>query len=313
MNTVFINFRAGDAQDTAVLIDRKLCRVFGADNVFRSSRTIPKGVAFDPVLIEAVTGCSVFLAVIGPNWLSVEHEGRRRIDAPADWVRTEIELAIAGGKPVIPVLVGDRAMPAAAELPATITDLARRQYLRIHHRSAEYDLRHLVDSVREHLGPSVPPRMADAPESALVATLESMGRTSDVRFGPVRIDNRLFSDSIIHRSDLFAQSPRGSVSFNLGRSYRRFESTVGVLDNAVDAGQVGVFQVFLDGQPGPEVTATLGRSRVLRADVTDVLRLELRSYRPGTTESPLLAGARMAGGLSNHLPELGWGNPVVHS
>ncbi|MDX3195629.1 TIR domain-containing protein [Streptomyces sp. MN03-5084-2B] len=312
MHTVFINFRVGDAQDTAVLIDQKLCRALGSDNVFRSSRSIPKGVAFDPALIEAVTGCSVFLAVIGPNWLSVEREGRRRIDAPADWVRTEIELAIAAGKPVIPVLVGDRAMPTADELPPTITDLARRQNLRIHHRSAEYDLKHLVDSVREHLGPRGAPKL-EVPDSALVATLPHTGRTSDVRFGPARIDGHLFSDSIIHRSELFAQSPRGSISFDLGRSYRRFESAVGVLDDAVDADQVGVFQVFLDGQPGPEVTAALGRSRVLRADVTDVLRLELRSYRPGTTEHPLLAGARMAGGLSNHLPELAWGNPEVRS
>lgn len=313
IDTVFINFRVGDGQDTAVLIDQKLCRVFGTDTVFRSSRTIPKGVAFDPVLIEAVTGCSVFLAVIGPNWLSRDGEGRRRIDAPADWVRTEIELAIAGAKPIIPVLVGDRAMPAADDLPATIADLARRQYLRLHHRSAEYDLKHLVDSVREHFGPSRGVPLPEVPDSTFVATLPPAGRTSDVRIGPVTIDNRLFSDSVIHRCRDFAQSPRGSISFNLGRSYRRFESTVGVLDDAADADQVGVFQVVLDGRPGEEVTAKQGRSRVLRADVTDVLRLELRSYRPGTTASPLLAGARMAGGLSNYLPELGWGNPVVHS
>lgn len=312
MNTVFINFRVGDAQDTAVLIDQKLCRVFGVDNVFRSSRSIPKGVAFDPALVEAVTGCTVFLAVIGPNWLTLEHEGRRRIDAPADWVRTEIELAIAGGKPIIPVLVGDRPRPTAAELPPTIADLAGRQDLRIHHRTAEYDLKHLVDAVREHLGPRLPPG-PEVPDSALVTTLPHAGVPSDVRLGPASIDGHLFSDSVIHRSELFAQSPRASIGFSLGRNYRRFESTVGVLDNAADADQVGVFQVFLDGQPGPEVTAGLGRSRVLRADVTDVLRLELRSYRPGTTVSPLLAGARMAGGLSNHLPELAWGNPVVHS
>ncbi|MCR6485971.1 TIR domain-containing protein [Amycolatopsis sp. OK19-0408] len=312
IDTVFINFRAGDAQDTAVLIDQNLCRVFGSDRVFRSSRAIPMGVAFDPVLIGAVSGCSVLLAVIGPNWLKPDNEGRRRIDAPADWVRTEIELAIAGNKPIVPVLVGDTALPTADDLPRTIADLARRQYLRLHHRTADYDLKHLADSVREYVRPRWTP-LPEAPDSVLVATLPAISRTSDVRVSPATIDNRLFSDSIIHRCRDFAQSPRGSISFNLGRSYRRFESIVGVLDDAVDADQVGVFRVLLDGRPSAEVTVKQGQSQVLRADVTDVLRLEMQSYRPGTTESPLLAGVRMAGGLSNYLPELGWGNPAVHS
>ncbi|WET82537.1 TIR domain-containing protein [Amycolatopsis sp. QT-25] len=313
MAEIFINFRNGDAQDTAVLIDQKLCLVFGEDNVFRSSRAIPKGVVFDPALIQAASNCSVFLAVIGPHWLDRDKEGGRRIDAPADWVRTEIELAIASGRPVIPVLVGDHKMPEVTELPASIADLTRRQYLRIHHRSAVYDLKHLVDSIRDHLGTSNGIPNPGVPDSMRLTRLPPISRSSDVRIGPVRIDNRLFGDSVIHRCTDFARSPRGSISFNLGRSYRRFESTVGVLDDATDASQEGVFQVFLDGVLRDEKTVRLGRSRVFRVDVTDVLRLELQSYRPGTTESPLLTGARMAGGLSNNLPELGWGNPEVHS
>jgi hypothetical protein len=312
INTIFINFRNGDAQDTAVLIDHKLRRAFGADNVFRSSRTIPKGLAFDSALIEAASNCSVLLAVIGPNWFVEDAAGVRRIDTPADWVRTEIELALAGGKPVIPVLVGDCAMPTAEQLPVTITELARRQYIRIHPRTADWDLTHLVHSIREHIVPSGAP-MPDVPDSVLLAGLTPVSRSSDVRLGPVTIGSRLFSDSVIHRCSDFAQSARGSIGFNLGLSYRSFESTVGVLDDAAEAGQTGVFRVIVDGVPRKEVTVRHGEPRVLRVDVTDVLRLELESYRPGMTVSPLLAGARMASGLSNNLPELGWGNPVVHS
>jgi hypothetical protein len=47
----------------------------------------------------------------------------------------------------------------------------------------------------------------------------------------------------------------------------------------------------------------------LRVEVTGVLRLRLVAYRTGTTGSPLMAGARIAGGLSNHLPEVAWGDP----
>lgn len=313
MSTAFINFRVDDAQDTAVLIDQKLCTVFGEDNVFRSSRTIPKGVPFDPVLLQAVAECSVMLALIGPNWLAEDADGKRRIDAPADWVRTEIELAIASGKPIVPILVGDLKMPEAGVLPPTIAELPRRQYIRLHHRSAEFDLMHIVDAVREYLGSAHGTKMPKGPESALLTGRPEVSRTSDIRTGAAKINNLLYSDSVIHRARDFAQAQRGSIGYNLGREFRQLKATVGVLDDAIEWNQTGIFRVFADGRLIDEVTVQHGQPRVLKVNVTDVLRLELQSFRQGTTVSPLLAGARMAGGLSNHLPELAWGNPTVHA
>jgi hypothetical protein len=84
-----------------------------------------------------------------------------------------------------------------------------------------------------------------------------------------------------------------------------------VLDDAADADQVGSFQVFLDGVPQDQVEVRLGRPAWLRYDVVNVLRLRLVAYRPGTTASPLLAGVLAAGGQSNKLPALAWGNPVL--
>jgi hypothetical protein len=312
IGTAFINFRVGDAQDSAVLIDEKLRRVFGDDHVFRSSRAIPKGSLFDQVILQAVADCSVLLAVIGPNWLAKNDKGNRRIDAPADWVRVEIEAAIAGGKPIIPILIGDLRMPKTDELPASIADLPRRQYIRLHHRSAEFDLLHIVDAVREHLGPPNGTEMPKGPDSALLSHLQELSRSADVRIGPADINNRLYSDSVIHRCRDFAQSSRGSISFNLRRNYRRFEATVGVLDDATEREQVGVFRILVDGRLVKEATAQHGDPRVLKVDVSDVLHLQLQSFRPGVIENPILAGVRMTGGLSNHLPELAWGNPMVH-
>jgi hypothetical protein len=41
--------------------------------------------------------------------------------------------------------------------------------------------------------------------------------------------------------------------------------------------------------------------------------MRLVAYRPGTTVSPLLAGANIAGGKSNRLPELALGNPTLYA
>jgi hypothetical protein len=55
-------------------------------------------VAFDEEILRAVAACQVFLAIIGPTWLTVTDErGRRRLDDPHDIVRREVETALAGG------------------------------------------------------------------------------------------------------------------------------------------------------------------------------------------------------------------------
>jgi hypothetical protein len=295
-----------------VLLDEKLSRVFGPDTVFRSSRSIPAAAPFQPALLQAVTECSVVLAVIGPHWLTPDEHGHRRIDAPADWVRLELEIAMASGKPIIPILVGDAELPEPRDLPPTIRSLADRQYRRLHHRSAEFDLMHIVDEVRRNLPPQHGTPLPKPADSVLLTSLPVAQRSTDVRLGAADLNGRHYGDSVVYRCDLFAGDPRGLISFNLGMRFRRLETTVGVLDDATDSDQTGVFRVILDGTIKAEVTAKQGQPRVLGVDLTDGLRLQLLAYRPGTTESPLLAGARIAGGLSNHLPELAWGNPTLH-
>lgn len=292
-----------------MLLDQGLSAKFGSDAVFRSSRSIPAAAEFDTALRQAVADCSVMLVLIGRNWMVLE-DGRPRLFAPEDWVRTEIELALRAGKKVIPVIVGDRRLPAANELPPSIMGLAKLQYRRFHYRNAEYDVLHIADAVREYIQDGT--RTPRPTASARLASLPANRSARDVKVGPATIDGRLYSESIIYRCQDFANGPRGEIAFNLGKRYRRFEATVGVLDDAADAGQTGVFQVRVDGVQRKEVTATLGRPCTIVVDITDGLNLELVAYRPGMTVSPLLAGARMAGGLSNHLPELAWGNPTVH-
>ena len=309
---MFVNFRVGDAEDMAVLIDQKLCRTFGSDRVFRSSRSLKAGISFQAELVAQAANCAAMLVVIGRHWLDTGDRGGRLIDAPADWVRTEIELALASGRPVVPVLVGDRPRLTAKDgLPATISTLVEHNYVRVHHRSAETDLLNLVDKLRPHAGDGAepPPRPTD---SARLATFRPTQRSSDVRLGPATINNRYYGDSIVFRPDLFGNDVRGAITFNLGRQYRRLETTAGVLDDAREPDQLGVFQVLADGVMCMETTARHGEPRILNVNVTDVLSLRLVAYRPGTSAHPALAGVWMVGGQSTELPELAWGNPVVH-
>jgi hypothetical protein len=209
--------------------------------------------------------------------------------------------------------MGDRPrLEAADSLPASISALIEHSYVRFSHRSAESDLNSIVDAARPYLaradGSTAMPRPA---EPVLLVNLTPTRRSTDVKPGGAEINGRYYGSSLVYRCELFASDPRGTINFNLGKRYRRLELTVGVLDDAAEPDQVGVFQVVADGRVCVEVTAKQGDPRVLTVDVTDVLNLKLVAYRPGMTNHPLMAGANMAGGVSNKLPELAWGNPVV--
>jgi tetratricopeptide (TPR) repeat protein len=150
MSGIFINYRGDDSQTAAVLIDRELTARFGGDQVFLDSRSIPAGSDFVEELLGRVRACSVLLVVIGPRWLSVaDGAGQRRIDDPADWVRREIAEALSHGLRVIPILTGDAALPAEADLPQDIAGLSRRQHVPLRRRYTDVDLAFLVKRVTD--------------------------------------------------------------------------------------------------------------------------------------------------------------------
>lgn len=146
MTGVFINYR-GDAAAWAVVLDQALSDRFGADRVFRAPRSIRPSEDFIDRILRSVRSSSVLLAVIGPAWLAVDGNGRRRIDDESDWVRREIAEAIAAGIPVVPVLTDNAPPLDSADLPANIASLGRYQYLRLHHRNTAYDLGRIADEL----------------------------------------------------------------------------------------------------------------------------------------------------------------------
>ena len=119
------------APDVTGRLQDRLETHFGQGAVFIDIDAIPLGHDFRKHLGDAVHQCDVLLAVIGDHWLDARYEDgpkrdQRRLDDPYDIVRIEIESALARGIPVVPLLVGRNAMPAEADLPNGLKELAYR-------------------------------------------------------------------------------------------------------------------------------------------------------------------------------------------
>lgn len=149
--SIFIGYRRQDSQGFAGRVADDLIDHFGSACIFRDD-DIPEGADFTQVLDQALSGCSILIAVIGPHWLKVQDgQGRPRLFLPDDWVRREIEVALVRGIRVLPILVGNATMPAAQELPETLQPIAKIQAVSLSDRRWEQDLKRLVSLLEKHI------------------------------------------------------------------------------------------------------------------------------------------------------------------
>lgn len=144
MPSVFINYRVGDEENVAGLVERELSSRFDRDVFFRASKSIRLGDDFEEELLEAVRESNALIAVIGPRWLDVREGGRRKIDREDDWARREILEAFRCGVRVIPLLVGQARPLSREDLPPELARLAVCQYARLGYRSLDADLDRLA-------------------------------------------------------------------------------------------------------------------------------------------------------------------------
>jgi hypothetical protein len=141
---IFISYRRDDSRGYAGRLQGDLSRRYTEEHVFRDVE-IPPGADFGEYLTSLVDRCNVVLAIIGPRWLDArDREGERRIDDPQDWVRLEIERALArDGVEVIPVLVDGARLPPREELPPSLLGLRRRNAFELSDSRWDYDLEQL--------------------------------------------------------------------------------------------------------------------------------------------------------------------------
>lgn len=146
MAGVFISYRRSDSAGHTGRLASDLGEGLDEQQLFRDIEAIEAGEDFVDALNRAVSACSVMLVVIGPSWARVETgDGKRRLMQPGDFVRMEIEAALAGQVRVIPVLVGEAQMPQPEDLPESMQPLLRRNAYSISDRRWQYDVDQLLD------------------------------------------------------------------------------------------------------------------------------------------------------------------------
>ncbi|HNE06206.1 MAG TPA: toll/interleukin-1 receptor domain-containing protein, partial [Anaerolineales bacterium] len=127
VNRIFLSYRRADSADVVGRIYDRLIQVYKKEFVFKDVDSIPLGLDFREYLHRMVSISTVFIAVIGKNWESVQDEqGNRRLNNPADYVRIEIASALSRNIPVIPVLVQNSSMPLVDDLPDDLKNLCYR-------------------------------------------------------------------------------------------------------------------------------------------------------------------------------------------
>ncbi|MDB1086565.1 toll/interleukin-1 receptor domain-containing protein [Streptomyces sp. ACA25] len=145
MPEVFINYRTGDGEKTAALIDHALSQRFGADHIFRCTRSLAPGKRFTDELLPQVRRSALLLAVIGPEWI---HSAG--LHHPDDWVRQEILAAFDCGLPVLPIMEGRKTERLrSSDLPPELARLGEVQSMRLDMQNSEADLARIGDQAAD--------------------------------------------------------------------------------------------------------------------------------------------------------------------
>jgi len=169
------------------------------------------------VINRAVGSTDVLLALIGDRWLTIaDDQGRRRLDDPDDFVRLEIEAALARKIRVIPILVDGAAMPDVDELPPSLARLARRQALDLSPSRFEFDTNRLLRVLDKTL--------ADVHTADRRPSVPSETQTSDP--SPRRASlGRREADTVEVDRESAVSTPRGVLQTSIGAKWRgRFAS-----------------------------------------------------------------------------------------
>ena len=169
---VFISYRRDDSAYVALAVRDELERRFGKGSVFLDVASITPGQDFPERIEQAMQQSDVLLVLIGDGWNATGADGTRLLDMATDFLRIELELGIALGRPIVPVLIGKARMPGEAELPTTVAPLHRVQAVELRAgRAFRQHLHELIATVR-----TVARRPQQGPRAAGFRDRRTLGR-----------------------------------------------------------------------------------------------------------------------------------------
>jgi hypothetical protein len=165
MSSVFISYRRQTAAGEARALFNELVARLGRNAVFMDVDSISLGRDFRSELQKTLAACDLMLVLIDKDWAMAKDEaGQIRLANANDFVRMEIEAALKRDIVVTPVLVKGAQMPAAAQLPAEISELAYRNGFELSHGRWDSDVREMLRRLKldvpEPVGQVEPDRSA---------------------------------------------------------------------------------------------------------------------------------------------------------
>lgn len=149
---VFINYRRQDSIGHAGRIYDDLAERFGEANVIKDIEKIEAGANYSEVIDRQIKESDFLLVIIGPSWLDISDNGKRRIEDPDDLVSKEIIIAFENKIPVIPVLVNGAKMPAKANLTESLKLLADINAIELSDSRWKYDVDRLIKRLSKNAG-----------------------------------------------------------------------------------------------------------------------------------------------------------------
>jgi len=149
---VFVNYRRDDSESEAGRINNDLENAFGKGFVFQDRDDLTAGAKWIDKLVEAGKVAKVIIAVIGPNWLQVQENGKSRLEDPEDWVRKELVQAIKSDKVIIPVMVNGGKLPSKDEMPEALHKVTDYQAFELRSDKWNIDFGALQDDIAQISG-----------------------------------------------------------------------------------------------------------------------------------------------------------------
>lgn len=174
---IFISYRRDDSRPFAELLHKMLLVSIPGCVVFLDSASVRAG-RYPEQIFEGLASSTTVLALIGGRW-------RDRLTEPEDWVRLELEMALASDKLILPILLDGQAPPRGSEVPPSISELCAFQALQVLTEAPEQAAEMVRAKLQEHaslgvLGSIQPDLEAREEFTRIVSGIEHQFLTSGI-------------------------------------------------------------------------------------------------------------------------------------